>query len=39
MIDLILLLFVIGVFYGGFWCGSKYNTILEMFRAISKMFD
>jgi hypothetical protein len=27
MVDLILFVFVIAVFYAGFWCGAKFGTI------------
>lgn len=33
MIDLILLGFTVGVFYGGFWLGSKYQTVSNLFSA------
>lgn len=37
MIDLILFCFVLGVFYGGFWCGKKYGTLKAMFKALAEM--
>ncbi len=33
MVDFLLLLVVVGVFYGGFWCGAKYHTIKGMLDA------
>lgn len=33
MIDLILACFVVGVFYGGFWCGAKYGSLKAMINA------
>lgn len=30
MIDLILLTFCIGIFYGGFFCGNKFGTLTVM---------
>ena len=38
MIDLILLFFVFGVFYGGFWCGNKYHTLSAMKAAALAYF-
>lgn len=38
MIDLILLFFVLGVFYGGFWCGKTFGTLSAMFDAIKSKF-
>ncbi len=33
MIDLILIVFTISCFYGGFWCGKKFGTFTAMFAA------
>lgn len=30
MIDLILFVFMIGVYGAGFWCGQRYNTVSNM---------
>ena len=38
MIDLILLSFVLGVFYGGFWCGKKFQTLGAMFAHVKGWF-
>jgi hypothetical protein len=38
MIDLILALFTVGVFAGGFWCGAKYRTYGEMWKALKAYF-
>lgn len=36
MIDLVLLVFCIGVFYAGFWCGRRYTSLGAMFSAFGK---
>lgn len=33
MVDLILISFAVGMFYGGFRCGAKYVTFKEMARS------
>jgi hypothetical protein len=33
MIDLILFVFVLGVFFVGFWCGKKFSTVKAMLNA------
>lgn len=33
MIDLILFVFVLTVFYAGFWCGKTYGSIKAMVKA------
>ena len=38
MIDLILLVFVLAVFAGGFWCGQKFRTIAGMRAAVKAWF-
>ena len=38
MIDLILLIFAIGMFYGGFLCGNKYATLHELWDAVVAKF-
>ncbi len=30
MIDLILMIFVLAVFYGGFVCGSRFHTLVAL---------
>lgn len=37
MIDLILFVFFLAVFYGAFWCGSKYGTLKKMWGALWAM--
>lgn len=38
MIDLILVSFVVGVFYGGFWCGNKFGSLSAMNnRVVTKL--
>lgn len=34
MIDLILFLFSVFLFFGGFWCGSKYVTLRNMRNSV-----
>lgn len=38
MIDMILLTFVVSVFYGGFYLGTKFKTLGEVFAAFKKRF-
>lgn len=38
MIDIILFIAVVGIFFGGFWCGSKYQTLSAMGQRIKQMF-
>lgn len=37
MIDFILLTFVLGVFYGGFYCGNKFKTLQGMWTAAKEL--
>ncbi len=30
MVDFILIVFVVGVFAGGFWCGKTFSSVGEM---------
>lgn len=33
MVDLILIVFTLAVFYAGFYCGAKFSTLGAMFMA------
>jgi len=39
MIDIILFIAVLGIWYGGFWCGSRYTTIGNMCTRIKKAWS
>ena len=39
MIDFILLCFVAGVFFGGFWCGKKFGSVKSMIKAAKSSVD
>lgn len=34
MIDIILFIFCCALFYGAFWCGNKYGTLVRMWDAL-----
>lgn len=38
MIDIILFLFTLGLFFAGFWCGSKYKTLGALSDRIKAAF-
>lgn len=34
MLDILVILILVGFFYGGFVCGSKYKTLKEMWASL-----
>jgi len=36
MIDLILFVFMLGIYIGGFWCGKKFGSVVAMKDAFIK---
>jgi hypothetical protein len=39
MIDIILFLFTLALFFAGFWCGAKYGTLTKLGEAIKAKFS
>ncbi len=39
MIDIILFLFTLLLFFAGFWCGAKYQTLAKFGEAIKAKFS